>query len=319
MNSRDEYLDSICGILIIHMILGHIFQWCDLTNSIYYKIESDILFFFMPWFCFKAGMFYKPSTNKICFKKNYNRLIKPYIIFTVSGLIIYSIHYIIINDDKLFIHIFLTPIKQILTYGYALCNAPLWFLFSLFCCKLLYNLSQKCKYFPLLIVLVTVIPYLICMFKIDVPQYISYICTTLVFYTLGNKFKTLQFNKYIFISSIGIIAFQYILYPSIVDMKSNTLIEGNYFIWYISSLAGIITFNNLFKILNINIPFIRIIGKYSMHYFVLHWIIISGTYFIITDSSEIQNKWIIFYIILILNIIILPLISHIFITRKFNL
>ena len=64
MNTKDTrviYIDQISGLLIIYMIVYHILQWCDLNyiNRSYWMLP---LSFFMFWFFYKSGMFYKEKT-----------------------------------------------------------------------------------------------------------------------------------------------------------------------------------------------------------------------------------------------------------------
>ena len=55
---RNKDLDFVGGILICHMILGHICQWADMD----YKGDC-VLYFFMPWFFYKSGMFFKKNSD----------------------------------------------------------------------------------------------------------------------------------------------------------------------------------------------------------------------------------------------------------------
>ena len=60
---RNPIIDNIAGILIIYMIVIHVCQWCgikDIVSSIYMQPLS----FFMFWFFYKSGMFYKEKTCK---------------------------------------------------------------------------------------------------------------------------------------------------------------------------------------------------------------------------------------------------------------
>lgn len=62
---RNLGLDLIAGIFIIHMIWLHILQLTkvDMQSPLYQS--TQYLFFFMPWFFYKSGMFYKRISNKI--------------------------------------------------------------------------------------------------------------------------------------------------------------------------------------------------------------------------------------------------------------
>ena len=56
---RYRYIDVICGIMIVWMILGHIASACNLKESWFYITGNHLLPFFMPWFFYKSGMLYK--------------------------------------------------------------------------------------------------------------------------------------------------------------------------------------------------------------------------------------------------------------------
>lgn len=58
---RDESLDAVCGLMIVYMIYGHICLWSGIQ-----QIEwiPRLLYFFMPWFFFKSGLFFKPRSLK---------------------------------------------------------------------------------------------------------------------------------------------------------------------------------------------------------------------------------------------------------------
>lgn len=62
-SDRKDYLDVVCGIMISWMILGHIIANCDLKESMFYTIGNRLFPFFMPWFFFKSGMFYKQKDS----------------------------------------------------------------------------------------------------------------------------------------------------------------------------------------------------------------------------------------------------------------
>lgn len=63
MKQRDSSIDNISGLLIIYMILYHIFQMSGFRNAIHSNGMLP-LSFFMFWFFYKSGMFYKEKTCK---------------------------------------------------------------------------------------------------------------------------------------------------------------------------------------------------------------------------------------------------------------
>ena len=60
---RTDWIDCIAGVLIIRMILGHYISYAGLKTSPMFS-ALDLLFFYMPWFFYKSGMFYKEKTCK---------------------------------------------------------------------------------------------------------------------------------------------------------------------------------------------------------------------------------------------------------------
>lgn len=140
-NGRDLFLDSVAGLLIIHMIAGHCCQWAHM-NDLYDKYTSW-LFFFMPWFFYKAGMFHRPRPFQEELRKSFRRLIIPYIVFTIVGQLVLWLNLII--HQSFTIRTVLGPIKGIIIEGSASGNLALWFLLSLFCVKLMFNYIESLK------------------------------------------------------------------------------------------------------------------------------------------------------------------------------
>ena len=57
MLERKQYIDAVAGVMILWMVIGHLQQ---VTG--YYLDYPNILFFFMPWFYYKAGALSKDYT-----------------------------------------------------------------------------------------------------------------------------------------------------------------------------------------------------------------------------------------------------------------
>lgn len=152
MNDRKYYLDTVGGILLIHMIIGHCCQWSE-TFPIYQKF-TYWLDFFMPWFFFKAGVFFKQRPIKYELNKNFRRLIIPFIVFSIIGTILLWIKQCI--RGELSLGSFFSPIKGIIIQGATPGNLALWFLLSLYIVRLLFLLiynklsSNHCISFKIL-------------------------------------------------------------------------------------------------------------------------------------------------------------------------
>ena len=59
VNKRDNGLDNISGLLIIYMMWVHLCALCD-----FQRVPWHVLEFFMFWFFFKSGMFYREREIK---------------------------------------------------------------------------------------------------------------------------------------------------------------------------------------------------------------------------------------------------------------
>lgn len=293
MIKRDSSLDTVAGVMTVYMIYTHICPWAGISPLPYI---GKILFFFMAWFFYKSGMFFHNMSLSECYKKGIQRLIVPYILFSLIGWCIFFLRDII--KQEISWQYFINSLRPVLHEGAVAGNAPLWFLFTLFCVRIIFCLIQRAKKFlPIFICLFGVLAFLLNYWHIKDYYWISNICSGIFFFGCGYIFKNIQYDKYIFIISIIIYVGIIIYIPTFVDFRSNTFTKGNYFAWILSSLAGIIVFNNLFKLPPLQLKFLSSIGKDSMGYYVTHWIILGITYIFFFKFIEQDDKetWFISY------------------------
>lgn len=252
------------------MFFYHVVGFAGLSEDLY--IITNIFSFFMPWFFFKSGMFFKEEKFIDIYHKSIKRLIYPFIYFSIIGHFIYCLYLFFVVKDFNIIHYTLSPIKQLLMYGSIAGNLPLWFLLSLFAVRIIFFYVYKNKY---LISLLVAIPYLVYIFKINIPLYFVNVFSGLFFYSCGYFLKKHQYNNKFFLIAFGIYFLALILCPSYIDMRTNNLVWGNYYWYYIVALAGIITINGLFFYLTKKeIPVLNILGKNSMAILCIHWLVL---------------------------------------------
>lgn len=312
MIKRDSSLDTIAGIMTIYMIYIHICPWVGISPLPH---VGKFLFFFMAWFFYKSGMFFHNISFSECYKKGIQRLMIPYIIFSIIGWFMFFIRDVI--KQEITEQYFINSLRQILHEGAVAGNAPLCFLFTLFCVRIIFYLVHKLKqYSGIPICFFGILAYILNFWHIKDYYWISNICSGMFFFGCGYILKNVQYNKYLFIISvityIGII----IYIPTFVDFRSNTFTKGNYIAWILSSLAGIITFNNIFKYIPVRFKLLNNIGKDSMSYYVTHWIILSITYVLFFEFIEQEEKKIWFILYLVFLILLLPLANVLFKTKK---
>ena len=282
--NRIEYLDSAGGILLIHMIAWHCWQCANLPQDAFWL---RLLSFFMPWFFYKAGMFYKPNDTITVIKKGWKRLIIPYIIYSLLGSCVLCVK-LIVSNEFILQNFVITFFSSLVKTGSVPGNLPLWFLFSLFIVRILYNfvhnkLGQK---YIWAIISITIILWIFSNYVHSIlPMYVLNISTGLFFYLLGNKLKNIHCNWKIVFLLVILYLCSVIFFPQIVDMRTTKIIHGNFYGWLLISAIGIIAFNSFSCKVMDNVNIFSMIGKNTMPIYCWHWIVL-----LIISSISIFNS-----------------------------
>lgn len=246
---RDKSLDIICGLLIIHMISGHIFLFANLDNSLFFRVENFILFFFMPWFFFKGGMFFKRNSDYKTFaRKSFSRLMIPFITWGIVGSLFWLV-WVATSENRAVLVWYLASLKTLPIEGRFLGNGPLWFLLSLFIVRIGYNLFY-CNKFLLwsLVGLSAVIPFLCNVIDFNSWLLISHTLLGFFFFHWGYIMRDKQYKIKVFITAIIDYLIMMVFCPTMVGMYQNGLDFGsNYLLYFPYALLAIVFFNNLFK------------------------------------------------------------------------
>ena len=277
MRARADYLDVISGLLIIHMIVGHILQFSGLHGTgIFYDHVSRVLFFFMPWFYFKAGLFVsRKGDMRTWVEKDVRRLIVPFVIFSILGMILY-VPFEFLETDRVWWKILVSPVVSVLKVGSMGGNLALWFLLNLFLVRLLYKILPE-RFQLVTIVIAILIGFTLCHFKIVLPITLSTMFPGIVFllfgcyskpYVMGDKGNVL--NYWWQIAMIIAFVLSIIFLNPRCNMRLNDA-HSNYFVWIFCSWLGCLSLIIIFK----KLPKIRplaYIGRHSMTYYVIHWL-----------------------------------------------
>ena len=274
-NKRASYIDAIAGFLIVYMIFYHIMQWAKFTDTKVYSCFEPALGFFMAWFSYKAGMFYRPKSNIDLLKSGWTRLIIPFITYSLIGYIVWCFYRALATEPNLRIFL-LSPLRELLKKGSISGNLPLWWLTSLFMARFLFNIIEtqmtRARY-PLFFLCLGV-PVFCHYLNIKVPYYITNIPLIISFMFLGYHSKGLAENKVLLLVATSIYVLSLVLYPSAVDMRSNKLLCGDYLVWALSSISSIFLINYLFSIFHYSFRLLTFIGKNSIFFFCTHWVIL---------------------------------------------
>ena len=272
---RQTHIDALAGLMLLNMMLGHCIQVAGCTKIPLYH-WMNVLSFFMPWFFYKSGMFYKGRSCKEILWGG-GKLIKPYIVWNIIGYVPFVLT-LIARKDYVWYHYCLQPFKGILLHGQYSGNSPLWFLPVLFLVQLCYAwIYQRRKLKYLMIPGVFAIGYFCWLIGFDTPRYIVSTMTGLFYYSMGNLLSNVQYKKPVFIVSGAVyLAFIFTKIP-FVDINMNTLGSGSYLLWPVFAISAIVFFNNIFLYLDKGLAKVKVlhhIGTYSMNYYVSHWVVI---------------------------------------------
>lgn len=303
--TRLNYLDNVAGLLILYMMLYHILLWCDMRET----IESSLmclLSFFMFWFFFKSGMFYRAKGVKNLLLGGV-KLMVPYVVFTLLGHI-FQMVIMFVEGDTNWVHYVLSPIKQILLYGSLRGNSPLWFLFSLLLVQLIYNyLARKWTNIDIGIFIGSLfVAFLLNMIDIPyIPLYIANVFLGICCYSFGHLMRDRQFSKYVICLSIAIFLLLWKMTYAHVDFRINQVSnDSNYLLVVLWSFSGCMVINNVFKRLP-NIRVLQYYGKYSMEFYVLHWLMLYVCLFVNKYVFQLGD-YAMFFSMLISCVILLP-------------
>jgi len=309
---RPNYLDwaKVLGIFIV--VFGHYHSLMSIPfqNNLLWNNTYNIASFHMQLFFIIAGVLFKVRPIKEEFKKSVHRLLIPYFIISAICLIIYTI----INDVS--VKEFIKNIIGILSgydffhyAGFGKISGPLWFVWSLFCIKIVislyYHLIKIKK--PILaygIMILCFITAIVTIFKGAVfPFRIDSSSIGLLFFIIGFKGKyyfekiNLANIKYVLlISGVALLILAISIYFNIDydDINSkpsiNWCIWGNNFMLYvISGISGSVLIFSLsrlisgFKnniIMNISNGTMIILGFNMLLYSFFNGIIKSDNFFI---------------------------------------
>jgi len=247
MKKKVEWVEFLSGIMILWMILYHVFIYTGNKQSFVCEELYKVFFFFMPWFFFKSGMFAKNTSIKECITPSFRSLLVPYVVFSVFGYGAYVLQQIILGETT--IHkMIIEPAATLLFTGSILGNLPLWFLLALFLVKVLYQLLSKIKMNSIQIAALSLLVcYMGHVLGIKTPFYIWNAFSGLLFYSLGNMFKSMQFNRTIACVSLVLYVVAIFILPNSVQMRSNSLEMGCYLMWPITSVAAVVVWNNAAK------------------------------------------------------------------------
>lgn len=301
-SQRQDHLDCAHGLMILQMMFFHLCVSTIYGTPVYYQILHP-LSFFMAWFFFKSGMFFKKIGLVENLQLGFKKLILPALIFSIIGFIFYLIF------EKPSIS-FSYELGFFYVFGAFRGNTPIWFLFSLFAVQIIASLIHKFNITPILTVVISLGIY--CLNKnIGFRPYWTYnIPLGLMFFSLGQILKDIQYNKKSIIISIAVFCGLFFIHTNI-NFRDGVFSPA--IITMPWALAGCILTNVLFKsVPRLCIAPLRFFGKHAMEFYCTHIIIIAFIEWIIHHNKLLFNSIVFEYSAFLIYIILFAIILHFF-------
>lgn len=293
-------------------------------NGLIYNILIHVFYWFMPWFFFKSGMYYKEMDSKDLLLSSFYKLFVPYIAFNIIGIMTESIDYCI--EGKLTFRYPFAQVCYLLIYGYIHANNAMWFLLTLFLAKNVFNYLMRRKidkrnililnlalmlFVQLLRSIEGVAPFL------SIPYWLYSTNLALIFYTCGHLLREKQFGFGISVIC-GIVTVLIVMFDfSYISMNSNKVEYGHLITWVIGSFTAVILVNNISRYIPSRIcELFAFPGRNSIVYLVCHVPIYSLIHMLNTKVLKIEDGMTLTMVYFLPAFIIMPLLVALLNTRK---
>ena len=307
MKERENHIDIAAGLMICWMILWHIL-WVGSINGLDY---CPIFLFFMPWFFFKSGMYYHERAIRQQLYASYKKLILPYLIMTGVSYIVVVLLAIGNTEWFTFRNLVYLPIRRTFFYGAFPSNGSLWFLFTLFLVLNIANIAFR-KIHPLFIAGVCgTAAWLLSEYGSEyIPDWIANTCSGLFFFCVGYFMREWQYNKVIVAVAAAVFVLFTIIGLPTMDFHANRLYHGNYGIFLLCSICGIIVLNNICLPFKYSKGLFAAIGRDAMNYYIIHGLLILITNAVVTRMFGWSGEWQNVVICFGSCVVFLPMINH---------
>lgn len=319
MNDRIRHIDLGAGIMILWMIIYHAlcYTWSfdlsdywgisnlsQLPKGLHAYVNYDgqieminpcVLFpylsFFMPWFFYKSGQFFRKRPWKEHVSKDARKLLRTFVIWSIIGYVMFLMFGMLQHTLTLRSATY-SIVRGLFLTGKVPLNEPLWFLLTLFGVRFMANIilpKKGEKYYYLKIFAFAIIGYVAAYlaYRINyrlLPYWVANGAAGFSFFVFGYSLKEHENKWWLIIPCLVVyIVCCFIGFP-MVDMMYNKILAGNYLLWLPVALCGIVTFNTIcrFTCKYISIRPIEIVGQNAMTIYVTHILILLTIQFVIT-------------------------------------
>lgn len=318
---RYDWIDSLKGMAIILVVIGHI-------NNVSNELNQYIYSFHMPLFFFISGYLFNfekyADIGKKYLVKKIDSLIIPYFFFSVISYMFYitmdSLYQPQIQNVEVFREgIFFNLYVIICSASRYLINTPLWFLPCLFITEALFFVLKKCFKDHYIVIFTIIFSFIGFLYHSCIPLRLPWgadiAFTGIVFYSAGYLFRN-NYENIFFRKNCSFILFLFLMQivlsfaNPIVDMYS--LNYNNYVLFYISAFSGILTYTYFFKMIK-PLEILKFYGRNSLTILGFHYLIISVLKYLLPSlfkffNLEVSESIVVIIKIVLTLIIIIPLI-----------
>lgn len=285
---RDESLDAVCGLMIVYMIYGHICLWSGIQQIEWFP---RLLYFFMPWFFFKSGLFFKPRALREELVGGARRLLLPYVAFSLLGQLVFYVKWLWEGNTP-WQNFILVPLRTLLHEGAVMGNSPLWFLLTLFFVRVIFDACflKGRKMAGILTLVAIIAAYIFRVVDFHTFFYVPNVCTGVFFYGCGYFLREKVDSKYVLVIATLLYIVYAAWFPSYYDFRSNGITVAAYPYCISACLGGIISLDWIFKQSSfLQKPFVKI-GKNSMTYYAAHWIVLAVFSLLFQDMMNMKGN-----------------------------
>lgn len=292
IKSRIKYIDTVKGIGILLVVIGHHLRIVSVFDWIYS--------FHMPLFFIVSGYVYVPKDNdfKDFVRRKARTLLWPYFTFSIIS-ILWSlfVKYVLHGEVDLFNNVVLS----LSTYG----NGPIWFLTSLFWAVILFEVGIRWNKIVQFSVILSIIGIIISVFLkgyselyLPVQYALRYVGRAFI----GESFLAIGFylnrlvvksSKILELSMIGILGAISLLAFRFNSVDLVRCMIGNPFLYYLLALSGSLFLILVYKNTRIQDSVIlNFLGKNSLTIMAIHTLYpIEIAYLIIGVSGLYRLGW----------------------------
>lgn len=331
MPSRLRNIDLGAGVMITWMVLYHVLLWKwglevpdwnitdpalippDVHAFINQKgrlevINPCVLFpylnFFMPWFFYKSGRFFRKQPFDRLLRHDGRKLLLTYLIWGGIGYVLYATMRFVDGTATLR-GLTYSVIRRVFMCGEAPCNGALWFLLTLFGVHVLGNLllpeeqkEGRDWRFHCRCGLVVLTGYLISVgaYRYDfdlLPRWVGNGAAGLAFYTVGYWLSRYE-SKWWLLIPCGLVYLYCCFFGfPMLDMLCYKLLNGSFRLWVPVAICGIIVFDGLCRAIkclyakieeyvsvSANRSILEAIGRNAMPIYVSHVLLLESYCFV---------------------------------------